>query len=110
MTGCGIAHHRFGLVAVEGGARAMRKYKKLVTKRVDWNKSVKDEDSTDEEKANKKPNHCYIVWEGTVLKPNFGQFRFEKCDDEASARKFLVQHWSEQFWDQCANFTPPTVL
>lgn len=78
------------------------RFKKLMLNRIDWNKTKEDE--TEEEVKNKKHNQCDLVWEGTILKANFQNFKFETPAGEAGVRKYLSGRWSEHYWDMCKNF------
>ena len=56
-------------------------------------RSVQDEESDDDddEKPKKpKSSKCVLVWEGTLAKRNFKDFRTENALSEALARKFFV--------------------
>lgn len=64
----------FTMVIVEGGPKALRRYKKLLLQRIKWNKNPDQEsedggDEDDEEKPEVKPdpdakeNRCDLVWE-----------------------------------------------
>jgi len=122
VSGCVILYNNVNLVVVEGGEKAIRKFKKLMLKRIDWSKSISDENSEDPkteaetEKSESKaisttvpgvPNKCVLVWEGTILKANFQQFRFESFPNEEAIRKYLNHRWSEHYLDMCVNFKEP---
>jgi len=123
MSGCILMCPDMNLVIVEGGPKAIRKYKRLVTTRINWNSETAEEvdnkektsdevnagttnGSTTEEKAEKKANACLEVWEGSVLKPAFRNFRIETPDNEALARKFLSQHQVAHYWDMALKVVP----
>jgi U4/U6 small nuclear ribonucleoprotein PRP3 len=107
LTGCCVTGPSFALVVVEGGPKAIRKYKKLMTRRINWNikpegqkgeAAAADEDSDDDDpKAG--PNKCHVVWEGEVLKPAFRNFRFEAAVSDAAARKWLETSGVAHYWD-----------
>lgn len=106
LSGCAII---FGggmdLVIVEGGAKSIRKFKKLMLSRIDWNKKANEDDVSATTQSNSgQVNKCTLIWEGTALKSNFQQFRFETFTSEAAVRKYLNQHWSEHYWDLAKNF------
>ena len=73
LTGCGILYKNMNLVVVEGGPRAIRKYKKLMVHRIKWNNDGEDDDESDDgEDDDDKPvqnrttsgeNECLMVWE-----------------------------------------------
>lgn len=83
----------------------MRRYEKLMMRRIDWNvkldvdAAVDDEDDDEEEGAR---NKCTCVWKGTAPKPAFKKFRFETLRTEAAARKFLADMNLAHFFDAAA--------
>jgi U4/U6 small nuclear ribonucleoprotein PRP3 len=99
LTGCAILYKDVNMVVVEGGQKAIKKFKKLLLKRIDWNKTVNEEEKDTNHKENKQENSCELIWEGTILKPNFQQFRFETMTSEEQIRKYLNHRWSEHYWD-----------
>jgi len=112
LTGCAILFRDINLVVVEGGVRATRKFKRIMLHRIDWTKSVK-KDSEEGEEADitngsgtelKVNNNCFLVWQGTILKPNFQMFRFETMTSEEAVRKYMNHRWSEHYWDMVCNF------
>lgn len=51
------------MVVVEGGQKAIKKFKKLLLKRIDWNKTVNEEEKDTNHKENKQENSCELIWE-----------------------------------------------
>jgi hypothetical protein len=128
---CGLAlltkSGEANLVLVEGGTRAVRKYVKLMTDRIDWNKTTADDDddaqSSDDDEdgpangaASGGGQHgaggvtvkgvgsgpgskCEMVWRGTVPKAHFTEFRFEEVRNAAAARKYLDSKQLVYMWD-----------
>lgn len=43
LTGCALFYKDINMILVEGGGKAIRKFKKLMTRRIDWGKTVKVE-------------------------------------------------------------------
>ena len=84
----------FCIVIVEGGIKSVRRYEKLMMRRIDWNARTDVDGATEydddtplgEEAANK----CTCVWKGTSPRPNFTRFKFETLRTEAAARKYLA--------------------
>jgi len=115
LSGCIVFYHLMNLVVVEGGPKALRRFKKLMLKRIDWNASVQKShepagtDSTPSPNPpQKKENKCSLIWEGIVSKPHFKNFKLEQCPTENSARNFLRAHSVEHYWDLAKNFRPIT--
>jgi U4/U6 small nuclear ribonucleoprotein PRP3 len=68
-----------------------------MTQRIDWagTKDVmqdSDDDSDNEAAAMQDTtgkNYCDLVWQGSVVKRAFTNFRFQECRTAATARKVL---------------------
>jgi len=106
LTGCAILYKDINLVVVEGGAKAIRKFRKLMLQRIDWVKSSVENEEVESTISNGESvnNGCLLVWQGAILKPNFQQFRFETMASEDAIRKYLNHRWSEHYWDMVCNF------
>lgn len=106
MTGaCLVLADAFCLVVVEGSPKTLRRYEKLMLRRIDWNQGREEEEEEDESgKPSKPPNYCHLVWQGVVAKPQFRKFKSETVHSEAAARKFLTDHRVEHYWDLCAAY------
>ena len=87
----------FCIVIVEGGVKSVRRYEKLMMRRIDWNAQVDGENGAEPEYDDDTPlgeeavNECTCVWKGTTPKPSFKKFRFETLRTEAAARKYLQE-------------------
>eukprot|EP00292_Cryptomonas_paramecium_P004759 CAMPEP_0113685530 /NCGR_PEP_ID=MMETSP0038_2-20120614/14726_1 /TAXON_ID=2898 /ORGANISM="Cryptomonas paramecium" /LENGTH=515 /DNA_ID=CAMNT_0000605633 /DNA_START=103 /DNA_END=1646 /DNA_ORIENTATION=+ /assembly_acc=CAM_ASM_000170 len=73
LHGVGLMTDDLNLVLVEGGAKSLAKFKKLVTRRIKWNAQEGEEAADDpdhsgpdqeEEAGGKGSNYCELVWEG----------------------------------------------
>jgi U4/U6 small nuclear ribonucleoprotein PRP3 len=122
LTGCVLLcpAANFQLVLVEGGARAIKHYIKLMVRRIKWDKRVgadgdDDEDERDDEGedgdedsedvegksgASSSPK-CLLVWRGTVQRRIFHNFRFQEYKSPEAARKVLNQRGLAHYWDLC---------
>ncbi|KAL1546125.1 protein RDM16-like isoform X1 [Salvia divinorum] len=104
LSGCAIISEGISVVVVEGGSKAIKRYGKLMLKRIDWTATVEKEDK--EENEDEKPfNKCQLVWQGSVAKPSFNRFFVQECRSEAAARKFFSDHGVAHYWDLAINFT-----
>ena len=103
----------FAVVVVEGGAKGVRRYEKLMLRRIDWNAPADDEDHEEEEDedfsedagggARRGRNACRCVWKGAVPAPAFrGKFRVETVRSEAAARKYLADVGLAHYFDAAA--------
>lgn len=111
MTGCSLmlaggGEGAFSLVVVEGTAKTLRRYEKLMLRRIDWN-AVQDEEEEEEEegKEARQPNYCRLVWQGVVKEPQFKKFRSETVHSEAAARKLLGDRGVGHYWELCAAYS-----
>lgn len=104
MTGIVIMHKECNVVAVEGGPKQQRKFRRLMLQRIKWNedkhkKSAKDDDDSDSEEEQDKSNKCVLVWEGTTKQRAFTDLKFKVCPTEAFAREQFKKCGVEQYWD-----------
>lgn len=120
MTGTMVVFQSCNVVVVEGGAKAIRKYKKLMLRRINWKeateKKEKDEDkiekqssislqtSNDETEKNLQP--CALVWEGAISCGNFEEFSQNSFHTERLCRKHFREHHVEHYWDLCMQASP----
>ena len=93
------------LVVVEGGPKAIKRYTRLMLRRIKWAGDEFDEDSdeSDDEgtsgsKAN-SDNKCELVWTGTVVRRSFNAFRFQECNSSAKARTVMDSKGVAHYWD-----------
>jgi len=121
---------KWSVVIVEGGPKALRRYKKLMLRRVKWNdfstekkpttKAGEDEkepekeaekegseDETNDDNGKQKGPHCYLVWEGEVLQGSFHDFQMKNMKNEIQARKFLMDRGCVHYWDMAKTFIAP---
>ena len=98
----------FCIVIVEGGVKSVRRYEKLMMRRIDWNAQVDGENGAEPEYDDDTPlgeeavNECTCVWKGTTPKPSFKKFRFETLRTEAAARKYLQEMGLAHLFDAAA--------
>ena len=112
LHGVGIISDECSLLCLEGGAKSLGKFKKLLQRRIKWNKSADDEDSgkedemesDDEDDKAGKNNFCKLVWEGKLQKASFPEFKFEVSRTEGAAREVLRRRNCEHYWDLVKNF------
>eukprot|EP00450_Noctiluca_scintillans_P020534 CAMPEP_0194527786 /NCGR_PEP_ID=MMETSP0253-20130528/63994_1 /TAXON_ID=2966 /ORGANISM="Noctiluca scintillans" /LENGTH=569 /DNA_ID=CAMNT_0039372767 /DNA_START=47 /DNA_END=1756 /DNA_ORIENTATION=- len=111
LTGCcitcpGVAN----IVVIEGGPRAVKRYRKLMMRRIKWTEDHKDDDdgadSDDSEgvTAPKLQDHCVLIWEGMVKQRNFKAWKVTHSRSEAEARKTLADRGAEHYWEMLARY------
>ncbi|KAJ7976231.1 U4/U6 small nuclear ribonucleoprotein Prp3 [Quillaja saponaria] len=103
LTGCAVISDGISVVVVEGGNKSIKRYGKLMLRRIDWATSVKDEDE-DGDAEDKPINKCVLVWQGSVAKPSFNRFFIHECTTEATARKVFADAGVPHYWDLAVNF------
>lgn len=105
LSGCAVISEGISVVVVEGGSKSIKRYGKLMLKRIDWTATVEKEDEEEDDEVEKPVNQCLLVWQGSVAKPNFNRFMVQECRSEAAARKFFSDHGVGHYWDLAVNFT-----
>jgi len=113
LTGCcitcpGVAN----IVIVEGGPRAIKRYKKLMLRRIKWTEDQKDDDDDDDDDdeevtAPKLMDHCVLIWDGVVKNRNFKNWKVTHARTEQEARKALADRGGEHYWEMLARFRDP---
>lgn len=105
LSGCVVLHKDINMVIVQGGLRALKKFKRLMLHRIQWNPrkrgEVESDDSDNEASSSKKKkkNSCTLVWEGTAQSKSFYDWKFKSCPSEQMAREFLKKYGAEHYWD-----------
>ena len=62
-TGCAVLYKDVNIVIVEGGPKAVKKFKRLMLHRIKWEDEKDSDDDNDEEVASRKTAPCVLVWE-----------------------------------------------
>ncbi|KAK4513427.1 uncharacterized protein ATC70_005428 [Mucor velutinosus] len=111
LTGIVIVHPKCNIVIVEGGPKAIKAYKKLMLRRIDWNdmpppKNLEaDEAAMDIDQpsayglAEGEENKCFLVWTGQVKSKSFKRFTWRSFESEKMAREELGKWNVENYWD-----------
>ncbi|XP_038690243.1 protein RDM16 isoform X2 [Tripterygium wilfordii] len=105
LTGRAVVSEGISVVVVEGGSKSIKRYGKLMLKRINWADAVKEEDDDEDEGDDKPVNKCVLVWQGSVSKSSFNRFSFHECITEAAARKVFVDAGVAHYWDLAVNFS-----
>lgn len=106
------------LVVVEGGKTAVKRYKKLLMRRIKWSadkgkteksdsESSKDDDNEPEAINNnnlKSTEDCALVWEGTLYKRSFTIWKHLEIKSEHEAIRALADKGCEHYWTHVINF------
>ncbi|WFD42691.1 U4/U5/U6 small nuclear ribonucleoprotein prp3 [Malassezia psittaci] len=105
LGGIIITHPELALVVVEGSAKSLKAYKRLMLVRIDWNDLEMPEDTNKDQEndafsttnhlgssqADVTPNRCELVFEGPVRERTFqgGIIRTEACPTEYKVKEML---------------------
>jgi len=103
LTGCTVITEGTCVVVVEGGSKSIKRYGKLMLRRINWAEAVNEDEGGDNDE--KPMNKCVLVWQGSVAKPNFHRFSFHECVTEAAARKYFADAGVAHYWDLAVNFS-----
>ncbi|WJX36101.1 hypothetical protein P8452_24014 [Trifolium repens] len=102
LTGCAVFCDDISIVVVEGNSKSIKRYGKLMLKRINWSDLSKKDETEDSD--DKPANKCVLVWQGSVAKLNFNRFSVHHCITEAAARKVFVDAGVPHYWDQAVNY------
>jgi U4/U6 small nuclear ribonucleoprotein PRP3 len=125
LTGICIFNPGFNFVYVEGAAKFIRNYKRLLLHRMSWTEAARpraDEqgDEADDLTGSQGPennvqepgevtslenNRCDCVWEGEILERSFAAFRAKNCPTDGMARDVLGPKIASR-WDAAKNWRP----
>jgi U4/U6 small nuclear ribonucleoprotein PRP3 len=122
LTGIAVIHDDLHVIVVEGGARSIRHFKKLLLKRIHWtpglhqgdleegshNSIHRPEESESDNDDYLDPNHqnCWLLWEGQPPQRSFQGFRFKKCIADKQAYDLFYQAGAHQYWDLAKSWAP----
>ncbi|KAL4522820.1 hypothetical protein Ndes2526B_g00850 [Nannochloris sp. 'desiccata'] len=107
----------FSVIVVEGGPKTLRRYEKLMLRRIDWSgagKNVNEEQGSEEDEEDrngddtdrtKSRNYCHLVWTGVVKENAFkGRFRTEEVRSEIAGRGIFSAKGVGHYWDLAAAY------
>jgi len=116
LTGTCVIIPSFCLIIVEGGVLALRKYKKLMLRRIKWGnkKPENDDDESDEQSEEdndaevtpEKDGRCDLVWEGEVMTRSFYDFQVKSSRTEGAAKKYLSDRGVVHYFEMARTFVP----
>lgn len=95
LFGIVLKNPKFNLVIAEGGAKAIKFYKKLMTQRIKWTESNSGVDLSG--------NTCVVIWEGQLKDLLFRKWSPMYTLDDDEAYKVLNKFGHENYWrEACA--------
>lgn len=96
LLGIVLKNPRFNLIIVEGGAKGIKFYRKLMTQRIKWTESNAG--------ANLSANKCTVIWEGQLKDLLFRKWSPMYTRDDEEAYKVLSKFGHENYWrEACAS-------
>jgi U4/U6 small nuclear ribonucleoprotein PRP3 len=99
-----VAGSGISVVVVEGDPKGIRRFNRLMLHRIDWNPLMTVEDA--DAGMFSEVNRCHLVWQGTVTKSAFEQFKKHKVGSAVEGRAILAAQGVAQYWDSAQNFVP----
>lgn len=103
LNGVAIKYSDCSIVIVEGGPKGIRKFKRLMLQRINWQDlSAADASMSAPQEG---PNRCALVWEGFVKHPQFQKFRMKALPTEGKVRELLRRCQCEEYFELVKNFT-----
>ncbi|KAG6812523.1 hypothetical protein H0H92_002414 [Tricholoma furcatifolium] len=131
LTGLTVFNPQFNMVYVEGSAKAIKNYKRLLLHRVAWTEAARPrgaedvelQENSDEEagpstsaapvpaegegdgRPSLEENACYLVWEGQLRDRAFNSFKGKSCPTDRDAKEALGEKL-KGYWDQAKNWRP----
>ncbi|KAI3847691.1 hypothetical protein MKX03_019501 [Papaver bracteatum] len=104
LTGCLVITEDLTVVVVEGGNKSIKRYRKLMLKKINGAETVRNEEEDSMAEDDDKPvTKCVLVWQGNVAKSSFNSFAVHQCRTEASARKCFADAGVGHYWDISVN-------
>lgn len=95
LFGIVLKNPRFNLVIVEGGAKGIKFYKKLMTQRIKWTESNNG--------LVLSANKCTVIWEGQIKELLFKKWSPMYTSDDEDAYQVLNKFGHENYWrEACA--------
>ncbi|RDB27617.1 U4/U5/U6 small nuclear ribonucleoprotein prp3 [Hypsizygus marmoreus] len=134
LSGVTIFNPQFNMVYVEGSAKSIKQYKRLLLHRIAWTEAARprgaedvvlengDSDAEEESiaatkvettplpgegdtRASLEDNKCFLVWEGQLRDRAFSGFKGKSCPTDRDAKEVLGEKM-KGYWDQAKNWKP----
>ncbi|RDX89812.1 Protein RDM16, partial [Mucuna pruriens] len=104
LSGCAVICDGISVIVVEGGSKSIKRYGKLMLRRINWRDVSKEKEENEDSDDDKPVNKCVLVWQGSVAKPSFNRFSVHDCITEAAGRKVFVDAGVPHYWDLGVNY------
>lgn len=108
-----LAPHLNNAVFVEGGVRTIKRYKRLLLRRIKWQEPKDETEKVDEEMSDEDDTilkqsldfNCSLIWEGIAQHPSFGRFQtIYDIKSDMQARAIFTEAKQEHCWNSLINF------
>lgn len=96
LAGLCIVTDKMTMIIVEGGAKSIKFYDKLMMRRIDWTKS-------NNEAINLESNRVVKVWEGQVKDLQFQRWSILKIKNDQDLDSVLNRFSIDSYWRQAIN-------
>ncbi|KAF7289985.1 U4 u6 small nuclear ribonucleoprotein [Mycena indigotica] len=122
LSGLCIMGPNFSMIYVEGPAKSLKKYKKLMLIRIAWTQAARPRGGDDvvlqdneadrdespaaqevQEPVSLEGNTCWMVWQGMLRERAFHEFRVRHCQTDGDAKELLGDRL-RGYWDQAKNW------
>ncbi|KAJ7236175.1 pre-mRNA processing factor 3-domain-containing protein [Mycena rebaudengoi] len=128
LTGLCIFNPHFSMVYVEGAAKFIKNYKRLMMHRIAWTEAArprgaeevvledaengeagavtdkgKEKAAEEEGAVSLEDNKCWLVWEGMLRDRSFSEFNARSCPTDGAAKELLGEKL-KGYWDQAKNW------
>ena len=105
LFGVALVHRTQNLVIVEGGAKSIARYTKLMLRRIQWNDPFLTTTDKEEYSESNQQNTCIQVWKGTSAKLHFDLFEIKEVAGEWAAMEYLRPFGLESLWAYSSSMT-----
>ncbi|EEB06590.1 U4/U6 X U5 tri-snRNP complex subunit Prp3 [Schizosaccharomyces japonicus yFS275] len=108
LTGICLLHPDLNLVVVEGGLKAVKKFKKLMLDRINWTDTSRNSIlaqnhklvGADGKELDYNQNKCILLWEGQIGNRLFKFWSFRTSHSDAEAVEILKERGNaEHYWN-----------
>lgn len=125
LTGVCIFNPNFSFVLIEGSAKSLKQYNRLMLVRIKWTEAAREKDEAaaddDSNRMSEEPtvkreeggafagvksledNTCDKVWEGPLRDRVFKSFKAKSCPTDSAAKEVLGEKMAS-YWDVAKAF------
>ncbi|ODQ67871.1 PRP3-domain-containing protein [Nadsonia fulvescens var. elongata DSM 6958] len=110
LTGITIINPAFNLIIVEGGAKEIKFYKRLMLNRIQWTENSLPRNAEDSQNPDYQVdltnNKCYMIWNGQIKDCSFKKWSTSHTDSEEHAIEILSWNNADSFWTSAKAYNP----